>query len=660
MLRTKSKSRLWALALVCLMAITALALGLTARAVPATAETTTPPTLSERETEWLKPYDFTNIDTSGDKVVLSRNCTDEYGNIKHDGIIMTDKGMGDPYSECIEFDIQFESICSGGFTVFADTQASSDPNYNKIGVRLMGDKAYFMSAWGKWTEQKYSGDKTLWVGESGYSNPVNKVFHMVFGVERGTNDANKIYFKMTEKENGVVWIDDTKNVEKDGAGWTECNPRILIGTPFDGVNKYKLFVEYESVDALDNDKDISYYWNRANNAPIELTYTDVYAEKLISDISMPANSAVTWKFSCNDNNFKMISFNMFNQFSANSYNFAVRPDNVVFTTRDGVNAAAGDYKGTSDHYGDQIVEFRIEKSFTFEKDTDYIMKFSEQDVRNADNEVVGRLLTFGIKQSDASEFVSAQAFTSWVSPDNDKIGVVLHADTAADRKVTVSSADSWYSIEYTDGVATTTQKAKGLASLRAPSRTDKIFVGWSDGTNLYKEGNVYVSNFMKLSAIYIDKLYAPNVANLNMVSAKLRFTGRVEATSDVWTKLNELTDKVKYVIKITPSGGATAETVKSYSELSGANTKIFTADTDTINSADYGKTYAAQVYLRVTYANNSVNDSANISGTADIESAAGGAKNSVNNVAGQALADTSKQWNTIERRKLEELASRAA
>jgi len=55
-----------------------------------------------------------------------------------------------------------------------------------------------------------------------------------------------------------------------------------------------------------------------------------------------------------------------------------------------------------------------------------------------------------------------------------------------------------------------------------------------------------------------------------------------------------------------------------------------------------------------------VNDSANISGTADIESAAGGAKNSVNNVAGQALADTSKQWNTIERRKLEELASRAA
>ena len=165
---------------------------------------------------------------------------------------------------------------------------------------------------------------------------------------------------------------------------------------------------------------------------------------------------------------------------------------------------------------------------------------------------------------------------------------------------------------------------------------------------------------MKLSAIYIDKLYAPNVANLNMVSAKLRFTGRVEATSDVWTKLNELTDKVKYVIKITPSGGATAETVKSYSELSGANTKIFTADTDTINSADYGKTYAAQVYLRVTYANNSVNDSANISGTADIESAAGGAKNSVNNVAGQALADTSKQWNTIERRKLEELASRAA
>ena len=64
--------------------------------------------------------------------------------------------------------------------------------------------------------------------------------------------------------------------------------------------------------------------------------------------------------------------------------------------------------------------------------------------------------------------------------------------------------------------------------------------------------------------------------------------------------------------------------------------------------------------MRVTYANNGVNDSANISGTADIESAAGGAKNSVNNVAGQALADTSKQWNTIERRKLEELASRAA
>ena len=106
MLKTKSKSRLWALALVCLMAITAFAVGMTARAVPATAETTTPPPLSERETEWLKPYDFTNIDTSGDKVVLSRNCTDEYGNIKHDGVIMTDKGMGDPYSKCIEFDIQ--------------------------------------------------------------------------------------------------------------------------------------------------------------------------------------------------------------------------------------------------------------------------------------------------------------------------------------------------------------------------------------------------------------------------------------------------------------------------------------------------------------------------------------------------------------------------
>ena len=73
MLRTKSKSRLWALALLCLVALTAVALGVMASRIPATAETTTP--LSERETEWLKPYGFKQAEEADqiDGVVLGNS-----------------------------------------------------------------------------------------------------------------------------------------------------------------------------------------------------------------------------------------------------------------------------------------------------------------------------------------------------------------------------------------------------------------------------------------------------------------------------------------------------------------------------------------------------------------------------------------------------------
>ncbi len=669
MMETKSKSRLWVIALLCLTVFTAVAFALTVRPSAATAETTA---LATRETEWLKPYGFSYADEA-DRVdgvaTWKLDCQGEYQGYQvvneSDGKVMLDKGTNNPYTTNIEFDIRFEKICIGnggnvGFTILADTNGD---NYNKIGVRIFADKVCSMSWWNKHTEHVYSEGKKL-SSESGITiNAVDTVFHIVFGVRNLENNQNEIYFKMSERDGGAVWAEFTDTQPKDTASWTEYKPRILIGTQFEEQNEYSLFVsdpQYKSVHDIDNDEDISYFWNRNNNDPINLTYSGQYDEKLVSDISVPANSGVTWKMNCDNDEINMICFNMYNKYSANSYNFAVYRDKVVFTMRDGLNRTAGRYHGTdAAPYGDKIVEFKFEKAFIFTKDADYILKFSAQDVLNGDGAVVGRLLTYGIKAATASEFVSAQAFTSWVSPNSDdKIGVVLHATTAVNRTVTISSAgDAWYDIDYTDGSSVSKQKAKGLSALKKPSVTDKIFVGWTDGTNLYKAGDAYVGGFMKLTAVYIDEFYAPNVANLNMVSAKLRFTGRIEATSDVWTKLSGLFDKVEYVMKITPSGSAATETVKRYSDLSGGVSKSFTADTET-DSADYTKKYAAQVYLRITYANNSASSAANTSGQSEIESPSLGAINSVRNIAEKALADTEKQWNTIERRRLEELSGR--
>lgn len=670
MMGTKSKFRLWAIALLCLTVFTAVAVALTARPSAATAETTT--ALAARETEWLKPYGFSYADKADQVDGVATWKLDSQGEYQgyqvineDDGSVMLDKGTSDPYTTNIEFDIRFEKICNNGagFTILADTNSD---NWNKIGVRIKAEEVWSMSWWNQYTTHAYNNDNKLSAeaNNNGTINTVNTVFHIVFGVRHLDSDANEIYFKMSERDSGTIWTEFTDTQPKGSAGWTEYKPRILIGTPFDGQNNYTLFVrdpQYKSVHDIDNDEDISYFWNRNNNDPISLTYSDSYEEKLVSDISVPANSGVTWKMNSDNDDINMICFNMYNRYSANSYNFAVYKDKVVFTMRDGLNRTAGRYHGTdAAPYGDKIVEFKFEKPFTFTKTTDYILKFSAQDVLNGDGAVVGRLLTYGIKAANDSEFVSAQAFTSWVSPNSDdKIGVVLHASTAVNRTVTISSTgDAWYNIDYTDGSSVSKQKAKGLSALKVPSATDKIFVGWTDGTDLYKAGDVYVDGFMNLTAVYIDNFYAPNVANLNMASAKLRFTGRIEATTDVWTKLNNLSDKVKYVMKITPNGSAATETVKQYSDLSAGVSKSFTADTETVS--DYTKTYAAQVYLRVTYANNSASAATNTSGQTDIESPTSGAKNSVGNIAAKALADTDKQWNTIERRKLEELSGQAA
>ncbi len=587
-----------------------------------------------RAVEWLTPAGFETRETQ-DGLEFSKT---------HEGVLVIPQ---DITSNNIEFDIVFHEISTYGFPIFMGGLGGDDM-YDRVGVRLQQGNVNSMDYWdGQVGMATYANSQKLFPtdDDEGKKNPVSNTFHIVFGVEKVNDTTNKIYFSMTEKTTGTVWVNETKDTEITKTNRKE-KPEIRIGDNMGANNTHNKFTitvknpALKSVAAIEHDEDISYYWSQSNNEA--RTLTEPSGNGNLTGLLQPMNNRVSFAFSTglwdvqgNDGE----NYNFFyygNDYDAYGFQLDYQNNNVRIFDHDGF------WRGVGPCYDGETL-FRTvycaqEYPYTFDRTKTYLIGYAVRDVLNESEEVAGKVMSFSIaEQGNESNKLTVNAYTPLIVENGnlDKMTFNIQGYNSGACAATISSVEKWWNVTTVVGDERNTVKTKGTGFALTAATGDN-FIGWSADGKLYDSGAFTLTKDTTFTAVYLS-VALPNSANLRLGKTALRFTANAQSE-----QMTELADHVSFVLTVTANDTSVKTDTFTVAQLTEG--KFFTT-VDVANTA-YETVYKTTAKAVVTFEDGT---------TKEIDSVSF-AQTSAKHIAKQALADTAKNWNRAERAALEAIA----
>ena len=580
----------------------------------------------------------TDFATRGHYTYTSATTTPKY--VEQDDSVYNavSNGLGivnvsaNPWEKTIKATVFISKIGEYGLQFFG----GSSSFYSIPGICVQANK---VEVYNRWVDGSgYTAGRILYGTETNQTIVENRYYEVEYGfandMANGAISGYTIYFKMTDAS-GTVVVDYTKsvapNIKVEGSVETvqdhSTATESAIGC-FDGAqgNLFNLLVSKSTddykVDALEQDEDISYYWNRANNAPITITekyrttpQEDSSYEWLGTDnpserfLAPGFNKRVTFRFQ-GDASYELGKYcilmgnvnGLWNGFMC-----AFKFDFVNHTLAIANNTVA-DNAQVATWAGDLTKAYDVSisvRKVTTKAGTDYgaMLKMDVTEVGTSNTTTLVDIVWLHGDMFEKQMDRRFMVFTGVVSED-----VEQHDPTL---KCTISAVNPCWNATVTDGTNSTTTKTSSV-TLPTPAGVEgKTFIGWACGNTFYKAGetvtltanSTFTATYAQFGTIAGAAVRVEKGKNGNETG--IRFKGYVNAED--WAALTAIDANVEVCMVVERNDGKQVKiTIKTDDlyDVEGESYKEFaivisiTAD----DSAYYSTVYAAKTFVGVTYA----------------------------------------------------------